>query len=137
VNDPQWPLWVFRDVSYDEPTRLGVRAIDTAAIEFPGVPPQAASRHRLVFHRFPGFDRLYHLPCSTDFSMGRGRNGELAISSFVLTRYAGEWLFRPVVASPPGSGHVPIAVFERAFSVIVAHHEQHNNPLWVPSSNRA
>jgi hypothetical protein len=31
------------------------------------------SRHRLVFDRFPGGYRLYDLPCSTDFSMGRGR----------------------------------------------------------------
>ena len=31
------------------------------------------SRHRLVFDGFPGFGQLYHLPCSTDFSMGRGR----------------------------------------------------------------
>src|SRR5262249_19293907 len=30
-------------------------------------------RHRLAFGRFPGFCRLYGLPCSTDFSMGRGR----------------------------------------------------------------
>src|SRR5262249_36885509 len=31
------------------------------------------SRHRLVFSHFPGFRRLYEVPCSTGFPMGPGR----------------------------------------------------------------
>src|SRR5262249_23252342 len=31
------------------------------------------SRHRLVFSPFPGFRRLYEVPCSTGFPMGPGR----------------------------------------------------------------